>query len=206
VVYRETITAPACVSEVYDRDLGGERQAGQVNLSVAPNPRGSGNTFMVEAPPEEVPAELHAVLGQAVEESLASGVVLGYPTVDAGVKVTGGRFIPGVSTSLGFRLACTLAVKKALEQGQPVLLQPVMKVEVVAPEEFMGEVIGDLNSRGGTVEAIEPKGSSSVIRALIPLAAMFGYSTDLRSATQGRAIFTMQFSHYDRAPENKKTA
>lgn len=206
VVYRETITAPVSVSEAFDRELGGERQAGQITLTAEPNPRGGGNTFRVEAPPEEVPSEYHQILNQAVEESLLGGVVLGYPVTDAGIKITGGKFVPGVSTSLGFRLACTLGVRKALEQGGPTLLEPVMRVEVVVPEEFMGEVIGDLNARGGSVEAIEPKGGSHVVRALVPLAAMFGYSTALRSATQGRAIFSMQFSHYDRSPENKKTA
>jgi elongation factor G len=129
---------------------------------------------------------------------------MGYPVVDVAVKVVGGAFMPGVSTELGFRLACSLALRKGLEQAEAILLEPVMKVEVVAPEEFMGEVIGDLNARGGSVEAVEPKGGASLVKAHVSLAAMFGYSTDLRSATQGRAIFTMQFSHFDRMTEKKK--
>ncbi|MCB2193449.1 MAG: elongation factor G, partial [Deltaproteobacteria bacterium] len=118
--------------------------------------------------------------------------------------VTGGKFIPGLSTELGFRLACTMALKQGMEKAEAVLLEPIMKVEVIVPEEFMGEVIGDLNSRGGAVEAVEPKGGANVVKALVPLRDMFGYSTDLRSATQGRAIFTMQFGHYDRTDERKK--
>ncbi len=198
VVYRETITSEAAVTETFDRDLGGERQVGEVTISVSPNPRGGGNTFRVTAPPEQVPPELHPVLEAAVNEALTSGVVLGYPVLDTCVKITGGTYTQGTSTELGFRLACSMAIKRALTEADPVLLEPVMKVEVMVPEDFMGEVIGDLNARGGSVEGVEPKGGISVVRALVPLAEMFGYSTSLRSATQGRAIFTMQFSHYDR--------
>jgi elongation factor G len=144
------------------------------------------------------------VLQQAAEEGLAAGVLRGYPVVDTGAVITGGQMQAGLSTELGFRLACSLALKKALEQGGPILLEPIMKVEVIVGEEFMGEVIGDLNARGGSVESVEPKGGGNVVRALVPLKAMFGYSTALRSATQGRAIFTMQFSHYDCLEDKKR--
>ncbi len=197
VVYRETVTGRARVSETFDRELGGERQVGTITLEVAPNARGQGNAISITAPPDQVPPEYHPVLTRAVEESFTSGVVLGYPVLDTRVGITGGAYSPGLSTELGYRLACSLALKKALEQAGPVLMQPVMKVEVVVPEEFMGEVIGDLNARGGSVEAVEPKGGTNLVRALVPLKAMFGYSTALRSATQGRALFTMHFSHYD---------
>ncbi|MCB2228430.1 MAG: elongation factor G [Desulfarculaceae bacterium] len=203
VVYRETITAGVAATMTFDRDLGGDRQVGEVSLELKPNPRGGGNTFHVEAPPEQVPPEYHAILEKAVEEGLSSGVVMGYPVVDLGVVVSGGKFTPGLSTELGFRLATSMALKKGLEDGSPLLLEPIMQVEVIAPEEFMGEVIGDLNARGGSVESVEPKGGTNVVRALVPLKAMFGYSTDLRSATQGRAIFTMQFSHYDGKTERR---
>jgi elongation factor G len=201
VVYRETVTAEAEVSEVFDRELGGERQVGELTLRVGPAARGEGNSFTVEAPEDQVPPELHPVLRRAVEEGFTSGVVLGYPVLDTWVKVVAGRFTPGVSTELGFRLACSMALRKALEQAQPQLLQPVMKVEVVVPEEFMGEVIGDLGARGGSVERVETKGGVNVVQATVPLKAMFGYSTDLRSATQGRASFSMHFSHYDLVEE-----
>jgi elongation factor G len=204
VVYRETVTAAAEVGQSFDRDLGGTRQVGSVTLAVQPNPRGGGNTIRIQADPEQVPDEFRPVLEQALEEGLSSGVIMGYPVVDTGVVVSGGQFQPGVSTELGYRLACSLALKKALEKGKPMLLEPIMKVEVIVGEEFMGEVIGDLNARGGGVESVEPKGGGNIVRALVPLKAMFGYSTALRSATQGRAIFSMQFSHYDHMADKKK--
>jgi elongation factor G len=204
VVYRETVTAEATISEIFDRDLGGARQMGQVTLAVGPNPRGGGNTFRIEAAEDQIPAEHAPVLKAAVDEGLTSGVVRGYPVLDTWVHVVGGVFTPGVSTELGYRLACSLALKKALAEAGPALLEPIMKVEVVMPEEFMGEVIGDLNARGGSVESVEPKGGVNILRALVPLAAMFGYSTSLRSATQGRAMYTMLFSHYDRADERRR--
>lgn len=203
VVYRETVSKKASFSETFDRDLGGERQAGSVTVAVSPNPRNEGNSFSITAAEEQVPGIYHQVLQQAAEESFTSGVVLGYPVLDTKVEVTGGEFNQGVSTELGYRLALSMALKKALSEAEPVLLEPVMKVEVVVPEEFMGEIIGDLNSRGGSVEAVDPKGGTNIVKARAPLAAMFGYSTALRSASQGRAIFTMHFSHYDRV-ENKK--
>jgi elongation factor G len=204
VVYRETVTKTASVSETFDRDLGGERQVGSVTVRVSPNPRNEGNSFAITASEEQVPGEFHQVLQQAAEESFTSGVVLGYPVLDTKVAVAGGEFNPGLSTELGYRLALSMALKRALSDAEPVLLEPVMKVEVVVPEEFMGEVIGDLNSRGGAVEAVDPKGGTNIVRARAPLAAMFGYSTALRSASQGRAIFTMHFSHYDRVEKKKE--
>jgi elongation factor G len=199
VVYRETITQEVSVKELFDRDLGGDRQVGQVTLALSPNPRGAGNTCRITASEEDIPLELRGMLETTLEENLQSGAVLGYPVVDVKACIIGGGFQPGLSTELGFRLACAQAMRNALEQGKSILLEPVMKVEVVSPEEFVGEVIGDLNSRGGAVEAVEPRGATSLVRSTVPLKQMFGYSTDLRSNTQGRAIFSMQFSHYDQA-------
>ncbi|KMY67447.1 elongation factor G [Desulfocarbo indianensis] len=203
VVYRETVTKTAKVSETFDRELGGDRQVGAVTLEVSPNPRGEGNAIVIKAPEDQVPAHLHPVLRQAAEESFTSGVVLGYPVLDAKVTVAGGAYVQGTSTELGFRLALSMALKRALSEAEPVLLEPIMKVEVVVPEEFMGEIIGDLNARGGSVEGVEPKGGTNIVKARVPLAAMFGYSTALRSASQGRAIFTMHFSHYDRVEKKR---
>ncbi len=197
VVYRETITREVEITEHFDRDLGGARQVGEVTLALMPNPRGGGNTIRISADQESIPPEYREMLSKTLEENLQSGAVLGYPVVDLGVQIVGGSYQPGLSTELGFRLACAQALRNGLEQGKSTLLEPVMKVEVVSPEEFVGEVIGDLNARGGSVEAIEPRGATSLVRATVPLRQMFGYSTDLRSSTQGRAIFTMQFSHYD---------
>jgi elongation factor G len=203
VVYRETVTKTASFSETFDRDLGGERQVGSITVAVSPNPRNEGNSFSITASEEQVPGVYHQVLQQAAEESFTSGVVLGYPVLDTKVVVTGGEYSQGVSTELGYRLALSMALKRALSAAEPVLLEPVMKVEVVVPEEFMGEIIGDLNSRGGAVEAVEPKGGTNIVKARAPLAAMFGYSTALRSASQGRAMFTMHFSHYDRVEKKQ---
>ena len=202
VVYRETVTTTATAHEAFDRELAGNREVGEVSVEVAPRERGTGNSFEILAPEEQVPQEWHGLLKEAVEEVLEGGVLMGYPVVDTAVRIVEGVFTPGVSTALGFRVACSLAVRKAIEAAEPVLLEPIMKVEVVAPEEFVGEVIGDLNARGGSIEAIEPKGAGSEITALVPLKAMFGYSTDLRSATQGRAVYTMRFSHYDLAAKS----
>ena len=204
VVYRETVSGSARVREVFDRDLGGERHLGKLEVLLEPAPRGAGNQSLVEAPPEQVPEEIRPELLKAVAESFTSGVKMGYPVADAVARIVGGEYVPGSSTLLGMRLACTMALRKALEQAGPLLLEPVMKVEVVVPEEFMGEVIGDLNARGGQVDLVEPKGAAHVIKAQVPLAKMFGYSTNLRSATQGRALYTMHFSHFGASEDRKK--
>ncbi len=204
VVHRETIAVEKTVEETFDRELGGTRELGQVTISVSPNPRGGGNTVRVSAPEDQIPPEIHAALLAAAQEGLASGPVMGYPVVDVGVHISGGVFTQGLSTEKGMRLACSMAVRKAMEQAEPALLEPVMKVEVVSPEEFMGEVIGDLNARGGQVEGVDAKAGVNIVNAQVPLRAMFGYSTSLRSATQGRAVFSMQFSHFDKIDGKKK--
>ncbi len=204
VVYRETITQAAKASENFDRELAGNRQVGNVELSLAPNPRGAGNTVRVQASPDSLPEEFHPVVIAAAEEVLSSGVIMGYPMLDVNVAVTSGGFIPNVSTGLGYKLACSLALRKALHQAAPILLAPVMQVEITVPEEFMGEVIGEMNARGGSIEHIEARQGINLVRAHAPLSAMFGYSTSLRSATQGRGVFTMQFSHFDNINEKKK--
>ena len=203
VVYRETVTREVKLTESFDRDLGGDRQVGEVTLKLTPNPRGGGNTVRIDISDQDLPAEFTDVIKQSVNEGLSSGVVLGYPVVDTKVEVTGVGYTQGTTTELGMRLACSTGLRKALESAESILLEPVMKVEVVSPEEFMGEVIGDLNARGGSVESVEPKGNTQVITATVALKRMFGYSTILRSATQGRAIFSMQFSHYDASGSGK---
>jgi elongation factor G len=132
-------------------------------------------------------------------ESLSSGTVMGYPVVDVAATLVGGNYKESQGSELAFKVSASMACKEALLAGGGYLLDPFMKVEVFVPEEFMGEVIGDLNSRSGKIESIEPKVGVQEIRAIVPLARMFGYSTDLRSATQGRGTFSMHFSHFDRA-------
>ena len=202
VVYSETISATIKTKQRFDRELGGERQVGEVELQVAPNPRGAGNSIRIET--SLIPSEIHPILFQAVEEVLSSGVIMGYPMLDVNVLISGGGFTQGVSTELGYKLACSLALRQALSEAASLLLAPIMSVEIIVPEEFMGEIIGEINARGGSIENIEPQQGVNQVRALAPLSAMFGYSTSLRSATQGRGVFTMQFSHFDNVDEKKR--
>ena len=198
VVYRETITVPAEVSESFDREIAGSRARALVTLRLEPAQRSAGESFQVEpdAAPLLSPEMVKAVRESALE-SLGAGAVLGYPTVDVNIKLVSASSPDQTPTELAFRAAAGIALRKALEAGSPALLEPVMDVEVIVPDEFMGEVIGDLNSRGGRVEEVQARSSARIIKAFLPLSKMFGYATDLRSASQGRATFSMQFSHYD---------
>jgi elongation factor G len=203
VVYRETVTIEAEGTEVFDREAAGGRTLAGITLTVSPRDRGRGNVVRIMAPEEQVPPQFRDHISAALEDSLVSGPVLGYPVVDTRVVVIGGRFEPELSTELAFQVASAMALQAALRRGEPVLLEPVMAVEAVMPEEFMGEVIGDLNARGGRIEGVTPRGKVNLVEATVPLSKMFGYSTALRSATQGRGTFTMQFSHYDRIEDKK---
>ncbi len=199
VVYRESIQDEATVTERFDRDIGGGRQVATVTIKVYPRQRGEGNRVASELPPERLPEGYEELILETLRQGLESGVLRGFPMIDVGVVLKDAVFEEGLSTDIAFRAASTMGLKKACEAAGPVLLEPMMSVEVLVPENYMGEVIGDLNSRGGKVEHIEPRGPVQVIRASVPLARMFGYSTALRSTTQGRGTFTMVFSHYDLA-------
>lgn len=199
VVYRETITRSVDWEGKFDRELGGTQHYGQVKLRLEPLERGSGIEFLNLLPEGIIPYQFHAFIEEGAREALLGGVVAGYPVVDIKITLINGSFREGASTEMAFKIAAAMAVKEGSEKAFPVLLEPIMAIEVVVPEEFMGEVIGDLNSRRGKLGNITAKGKVSVINALVPLKDMFGYSTSLRSASQGRGTFTMQFSHYDRA-------
>jgi elongation factor G len=199
VVYRESIDKPAEATAVFDREVAGQRQYGEVRLKLSPLPRGSGNRFSSRASEESVPAEFVPAVEKGVMESLESGSLMGYPVVDVDAVLLGGAYRESLGTALAYQVSASMACKEALAGGNPYLLDPIMDVDVFVPEDFMGEVIGDLNARNGKIEAIEPRGGLQVIQATVPLAEMFGYSTDLRSATQGRGTFTMQFARFDRA-------
>jgi elongation factor G len=199
VVYRETITRTVEKEVVFEREISGTQHFAKITLHIAPSPRGSGNSVQSVAPQEKLPPEFVAAALEGVRESLTSGVILGYPLVDTGVTLKDGEFKEGISSELAFRAASNMAVKEAAKEASPVLLEPIMSIEVITPQEFMGEVIGDLNSRKGKILSITPKGAITTVKATAPLSRMFGYSTALRSASQGRATFTMQFSHYDTA-------
>ncbi len=199
VVYRETVQKEVAWTERFDREIAGSRQIATVVLEVGPRERGSGNMITSEVLAEQLPEGYLDLILQALEQGLDSGVLQGFPMVDVEVRVKEAVFQEGASTEIAFRAAASMGLRHACEHADPVLLEPMMSLEVLVPEAFMGEVIGDINSRQGRIEQLEPRGPIQVIRAVAPLSRMFGYSTALRSITQGRGTFTMVFSHYDPA-------
>jgi elongation factor G len=198
VMYRETIEKEGHASAVFDKEVAGQRHFAKVMLKLIPLQRGTENRFRSEITNETIPDMFIPVIKKGVMESLESGALMGYPVVDVEAVLTGGVYKDSLSTELAYTVSASMACKTALTNGESFLLDPIMNVEVFVPETFMGEVIGDLNSRNGKIESIEHKMGLQVIRVVVPLARMFGYSTSLRSATQGRGTFTMQFSHFDR--------
>jgi elongation factor G len=199
VVYRETIASPGEGHAVFDKEVAGQRHFGEVSLRLTPRPRGQGNAFVGIVPEDQIPQAFMPAVEKGVLESLESGTLMGYPVVDVEAEILGGGFKESHGSELAYRVAASMACKTALTEGEPFLLDPIMKVEVFVPEDFMGEVIGDLNARGGKIDAIEHRTGLQAITAKVPLARMFGYSTALRSASQGRGTFTMHFSHFDRS-------
>jgi elongation factor G len=198
VVYRETIETEAAGSAVFDKEMAGTRHHGEVTLQLTPLPRGEGNRFESRLSDEQLAPALAKAVEKGVMESLESGILLGYPVVDVKAALTAVGDQEINATELAYTVAASMAVRQALSQGHSFLLDPIMAVEVIVPEDFMGDVIGDLNSRGGKIESIQPRLGAQIIKATVPLAKMFGYSTSLRSATQGRGTFSMQFYRFDR--------
>lgn len=198
VVYRETIQKRIEIEGLFDKELGERKHYGHVRLLLEPRSRGEGNELVKKIDETVIPAEYHTAIEEGVEEATLSGVVSGYPIVDVKITILGGSFRDGESTTLGYKIAASSAVKNGCLHADPILLEPIMMVDIITPGEFMGEVIGDINARRGEIQAITTKGTISEIKAKVPLKAMFGYSTDLRSATQGRAVFSMQFHAYDK--------
>jgi elongation factor G len=202
VAYRETIRKRVeKVEEKYVRQTGGKGQYGHVVITVEPTGPGGGYEFLDEISGGVIPKEYIGPVNQGITESLTSGVLAGYPMVDLRVRLTFGSYHDVDSSEMAFKIAGSLAIKKATRLASPVLLEPIMSVEVVTPEDYMGDVIGDLSSRRGRIEGMDAIGNNQVIRALVPLADMFGYATDLRSRTQGRATYTMQFQSYAEVPD-----
>jgi elongation factor G len=197
VVYRETVRGEAEVTETFAREIAGKPHFAEVGLAIRPAANGAGLTCESRLPDTTVLLpEILAAIQQGVLDTATSGVVQGYPVVDVQVQVQAATYRQEDGSPLAFRVAAGQAFRRALEAAQPVLLEPVMRLEVLAPEEFLGSVIGGLQSRHGLIEGVGSRGRFRAIIALVPLAAMFGYTTDLRSASQGRGTFTMQFSHY----------
>jgi len=202
VVYRETISREAQAQAIFDREIAGSRQYAMVEVHVAPLPRGHDNSIVNKVRDESIPALYYPAVEEGLRDALGSGPLLGYPVVDTEAVVFGGDFHENVSTELAFRVAAGMAFRKACEEASPILLEPYMAVEILVPEEFLGEVLGDLNFRKGRVENITARKAVQVVKGVVPLSKMFGYSTALRSSTQGRATFTMHFSHYDATSES----
>ena len=201
VAYRETITEPVeKIEERYVRQTGGRGQYGHVVISLEPTGPGGGYEFVDKITGGVIPREYIPSVDAGIQEALEGGVIAGYPLVDVRAILTYGSYHDVDSSEMAFKIAGSMAVKKAARQAKPVLLEPIMAVEVVTPEDYMGDVIGDLSSRRGKVEGMEQRGTSHVVRAQVPLAEMFGYATDLRSRTQGRATYTMQFDSYQQVP------
>ncbi|MDP9075202.1 MAG: elongation factor G [Actinomycetota bacterium] len=203
VAYRETVKKPVeKVVERYVRQTGGRGQYGHVVLNLEPTGPGSGYEFVDKTTGGVIPKEYIPSVDAGIQDAMQSGVLAGYPVVDLRATLTFGSYHDVDSSEMAFKIAGSMCFKKAARLAQPVLLEPIMSVEVVTPDDYMGEVIGDLNSRRGRMEGMEQRGNSQVIRAQVPLAEMFGYATDLRSRTQGRATYTMQFNSYQEVPES----
>jgi elongation factor G len=200
VAYRETIRKAVKQEGRFVRQTGGRGQYGHVVLELEPNDPGAGFEFYNEIVGGVVPKEYIPAVEAGVKEALANGVLAGFPMVDVKVTLVDGSYHEVDSSEMAFKVAASIGFKEGARKAAPVLLEPVMKVEVVTPEEFLGDVIGDLNARRGRIEGMEARGNTQVVRALVPLVAMFGYATDLRSATQGRAVYTMHFGHYEEVP------
>ena len=199
VVYRETVTRTVEEEGVFKRELAGQEHFAGVRIEISALPRNSGNIFVNQCSDPELTEEFLDAISLGITEAESGGTLLGYPVCDVQTILSGVQIKEALSDVMAFKAAANIAFRNAFQKGKPILLEPVMKAEVLAPEEFTGEVIGDLNARQGKIEQIVSNGPIQVLTANVPLSKMFGYSTALRSVTHGRGTFTMQFSHYDKA-------
>jgi elongation factor G len=202
VAYRETIKKKVTAEGKYVRQTGGRGQYGHVVLELEPQEPGKGFEFENKIVGGAVPKEYIAPVHKGIEEAMENGVLAGYPMVDVKVRIIDGSYHDVDSSEMAFKIAGSMGFKEGAARANPVLLEPIMAVEVVCPEEYMGDIIGDLNSRRGRVQGMNIRGAGRVISAQVPLSEMFGYATDIRSKTQGRATYTMQFAHYEEVPKN----
>lgn len=206
VSYRETILKKATGEGKYIRQTGGRGQYGHVILDIEPNQRGAGYKFVNKIVGGIIPKEYIPAVDKGIKEAIETGVIAGYPVCDVIVTLYDGSFHEVDSSEIAFKIAGSIAFKEAFKKASPIILEPIMEVEVVTPDEFMGDIIGNLNARRGKIEGVEKRGNMQIIKAFVPLSDMFGYSTDLRSLSQGRANYTMQFSRYEPLPNNLKEA
>ena len=202
VAYRETIKTPVEQEYKYAKQSGGRGQYGHVFLKIEPVEPGSGYEFIDAIKGGVVPREYIPAVDKGVQEAMQNGILAGYPVEDVKVTLYDGSYHDVDSSEMAFKLAGSMCFKEGAKKANPVILEPVMKVEVEVPEEYMGDVIGDLNRRRGQINSMEDRHGNKIVNAFVPLAEMFGYSTDLRSATQGRGTYAMEFDHYEEVPKN----
>ncbi len=202
VAYKETIKIPTKIEGKFIRQSGGRGQYGHVWLDIEPKERGEGFEFVDKIVGGTIPKEFIPAVEQGVKEAMANGVIAGYPVVDLKTTLYDGSFHEVDSSEIAFKIAASQALQAGVRRANPVLLEPIMKVEVITPEEFMGDVIGDLNSKRGRIEKMTDRAGVKVVDGWVPLAEMFGYATQLRSMTQGRASYNMEFDHYEEVPTN----
>lgn len=202
VAFKETFRSPARVEGKFVRQSGGKGQYGHVWVEYEPLPEGTGFEFVNKIVGGVVPKEYIPAVQKGIEEAMLNGVLAGYPLVDVRATLVDGSYHDVDSSEMAFKIAGSLSLKAAKSKCNPVILEPIMKVEVTVPEEYMGDVMGDASSRRGRVEGMEARGGAQVVRAMVPLAEMFGYATNLRSRTQGRGVFSMQFDHFEEVPKH----
>ena len=202
VAYKETIRKSADVDHKYARQSGGKGQYGHVKIIVEPNESGKGYEFINKVVGGAIPKEYIPAVDAGIKGAMQAGVLAGYPVVDVKVTLYDGSYHEVDSSEMAFKIAGSMAFKEAMRKGDPVILEPIMKVVVIVPEDYMGDVIGDLNSRRGQIQGMEARIGAQQINAFVPLSEMFGYSNDLRSKTQGRGQYTMEPSHYIEVPKS----
>ena len=202
VSYRETITKAATAEGRYVRQTGGHGQYGDCKIKIEPLEPGSGYVFENKIVGGVIPREFIPAVDQGIQEAAKSGSVGGFEAVDFKVTLLDGSYHEVDSSEMAFKIAGSIAFKEAFAKAAPVLLEPVMRVEIVVPEDYLGDVMGNMNSRRGHIDGTEVRSNSQIIHGYVPLSEMFGYATDLRSRTQGRGTFTMQFDHYEPVPKN----
>jgi elongation factor G len=202
VAYRETISLPVEEEYSFERQISGKNNFGYVRVLLKPNERGKGNEIRFQISEEIIPKQFWSAIEEGIKEGLQIGF-LGYPLTDVIVEITGGKYEREFCTELGYKIASSMAVREALRKSKSILLEPIFKVEIVSPEEYVGDIISDFNSRKGRIEELDLRGNFQIIRGFAPLSEMFGYVTHLRSLSQGRASYTMEFSHYEPVVEQK---
>ena len=202
VAYKETLTRPAEGDGRYVKQTGGRGQYGHAKIRIEPRTPGEGHEFVNEIVGGSIPREFIKPIDQGIREAMTTGILAGYPVDDVRIVLYDGSYHDVDSSEIAFKIAGSMAFKDAARKAAPVLLEPIMRVEVVVPEEYMGDVIGDLNSRRGRIESMEARGGTRIVSSRVPLSEMFGYATDLRSRTQGRATYSMHFDRYEQAPQN----